>query len=165
MLEKKNVLENKVRNDLYQIILNTEGIHYKEIQRKSNKTNGVTSYHLDTLEKYGFVYTEKDGRYKRYFVNHKFDSERRSIICDLRRKTTGKIIHYLLKHKKVDRYKELATHLNITTSAVGVAIKKLKMDNIIKIHKDWQENKITINKELLPKIKKIVKELGEIKYD
>jgi DNA-binding MarR family transcriptional regulator len=63
----KAVLDNKTRYALHGLIMENPGMHYNEIIREFGLTNGVAAYHLDVLEREGFLRTIRDGTLKRFY--------------------------------------------------------------------------------------------------
>ena len=55
------------RRALYSQIFDAPGISYTELRDATNIRCGVLQYHLETLERAGFVESVKAGRYRRYF--------------------------------------------------------------------------------------------------
>lgn len=55
------------RRVLYSKIFEEPGICYTELQEKTGVRFGVLQYHLETLERAGFVESVKVGRFRRYY--------------------------------------------------------------------------------------------------
>ncbi len=66
-LKKDAVLDNKTRLALHGLIVENPGMHYNEIIREFSLTNGVAAYHLDVLEREGFLRSIRDGTMRRFY--------------------------------------------------------------------------------------------------
>ena len=66
-LKREEVLDHFVRGQIYGAIRTQPGANFTAIRRLLDLSNGTLSYHLNTLEAQGFVRSERDGLYKRFF--------------------------------------------------------------------------------------------------
>ncbi len=66
-LKKDDVLEHFVRVRIFGHIEANPGVHYSQIMVTLNLGNGVLAYHLDVLEREGFVRTRRQGMYKYFY--------------------------------------------------------------------------------------------------
>src|SRR5438094_9113255 len=67
-LKKEEVLDHFVRGQVFGVIKTEPGTHFTEIRDDLGLSNGTLSYHLRTLEVAGFIRSERDGMYKRFFA-------------------------------------------------------------------------------------------------
>jgi PKD repeat protein len=66
----KDILDNKTRHALLGIILTDPGIHYSAIREEFGLSNGQAAYHLNVLEREGFIRSARDGKLKRFYSAH-----------------------------------------------------------------------------------------------
>jgi len=66
-LHGEEVLDNESRGMIRGAIASDPGIHYSEILRRLEMTNGKAAHHLQTLEREGLIWSRSDGRYKRFY--------------------------------------------------------------------------------------------------
>ena len=66
-IKKHEVLDNKTRLAIHGLVVENPGMHYNEIIREFALTNGVAAYHLDVLEREGFVRSVRDGTLRRFY--------------------------------------------------------------------------------------------------
>ena len=66
-LHKEEVLDNEKRGMIRGAIASDPGIHYSEILRRLDMSNGNAAHHLQTLEREGIIWSRNDGRYKRFY--------------------------------------------------------------------------------------------------
>src|SRR2546422_667386 len=67
-LKKEEVLDHFVRGQVFGVIKTEPGTHFTEIRDNLGLSNGTLSYHLRTLEVAGFIRSEREGMYKRFFA-------------------------------------------------------------------------------------------------
>ncbi len=66
-IKKHEVLDNKTRLAIHGLVVENPGMHYNEIIREFDLTNGVAAYHLDVLEREGFIRSVRDGTLRRFY--------------------------------------------------------------------------------------------------
>jgi len=66
-IKKEEVLDHFLRGQVYGVIKTQPGSNFTTIRNLLSLSNGTLSYHLRTLESSGFVLSERDGLYKRFF--------------------------------------------------------------------------------------------------
>src|SRR6056297_694190 len=65
-----NVLNQRTRREIYELIRNNEGLHFRSICRNLGRKMGVVQYHVSVLEKHGLIRSVRDGRYKCFFADN-----------------------------------------------------------------------------------------------
>jgi predicted transcriptional regulator len=66
-IRKDDVLDHFVRGQIYGHILSHPGEHYNGIKQALQVNNGTLSHHLRTLEMQGYLKSQRDGTYKRFY--------------------------------------------------------------------------------------------------
>jgi hypothetical protein len=66
-IRREEVLDHFTRGRIYGMIESNPGVHYTLIKKKVGVGNGTLTYHLSTLEREGFIRSEWDGLYKRFY--------------------------------------------------------------------------------------------------
>ena len=66
-LHKEEVLDNETRGMIRGAIASDPGIHYSEILRRLDMSNGNAAHHLQTLEREDIIWSRNDGRLKRFY--------------------------------------------------------------------------------------------------
>lgn len=69
-LNKPDILDNDVRNRIYDIIRDNPGISAREVHRRSEQSWGTVVYHLRQLERHHLVVSRALGRTRNYYENH-----------------------------------------------------------------------------------------------
>jgi predicted transcriptional regulator len=65
--KKDEMLDHFVRGQIYGYIISHPGEHYNHIKSKLEVTNGTLSHHLRALEFQGYIKSQRDGTYKRFY--------------------------------------------------------------------------------------------------
>ncbi|MHA1265634.1 MAG: winged helix-turn-helix transcriptional regulator [Candidatus Helarchaeota archaeon] len=146
-------LNQSTRQQIYDVIAQNEGIHLREICRMLNKKMGVIQYHIYILESAKLINSMKDGRYKRFFVNHYDNPEHRTIIALLQRETTGKVLNLIYQQSIQGRsisHTTIAKELGSSNQALTWHIHKLEDAGIISILKRGSQKYYQINTNILP---------------
>ena len=66
-LHKEELLDNEKRGMIRGAIASDPGIHYSEILRRLDMSNGNAAHHLQTLQREGLIWSRNDGRFKRFY--------------------------------------------------------------------------------------------------
>ena len=130
--------EISTRRKIYEAIALNPGLHFREIQRRSNIPVGVLEYHLMVLEREGMIVSKIDGKYRRYFANTTMTIEERKIMGALRDTISRRIVIFLIEQVKV-KHSEIANHLKISPSTLSYHISKLMKYGIILKEIDGRE--------------------------
>jgi DNA-binding transcriptional ArsR family regulator len=134
-IERDSVLEHEKRDELYELIRATPGIHAHEIGEKAHIGWGTTVYHLKLLENHGLIVSKKSGRYKRFFVNTGEYTKKKDIYGALRNETAKSVADYVVNHPGTTQ-KELCAALGIQPSLASWHVEKLEGVELVKRVKD-----------------------------
>lgn len=120
-LKRKEVLDNNARYLLHGIIIDNPGIHYRALLREFGMSNGIAAYHLDVLEREGFIRSIRDGRLRRFYsVNVKVPQERR-----LPPEQLSARISRLVEEKPGISQKQIIEEMGLPRRVVGYHLKEL----------------------------------------
>ena len=67
-VRKDEVLDNSVRYLIHGHIIDNPGLHYKALLRELDLSNGLATYHLEVLEREGFIRSVRDGTLRRFYA-------------------------------------------------------------------------------------------------
>jgi len=126
MIEKNNILELETRRRIYNFILNNPGLHFRELQRKLNISEGTLKYHLKFLKKRDLITTNKTGRYINFFIKEKIGRKDKQIISLLQKENYRKIILYILFRgccNRTEISKEIGKHQNTIVFYINKLLK------------------------------------------
>jgi DNA-binding MarR family transcriptional regulator len=89
------VLDNDVRDNIYQYILDNPGINFSSLMRELELKNGTLSHHLRTLERERFLVSRREGAYRRFYPRGiRVEAEERNMLNPLQKS----ILDYIKKH-------------------------------------------------------------------
>ncbi len=150
-------LNQSTRQKIYEVIEQNEGIHLREICRALDKKMGVIQYHIYVLEGSNLISSMKDGRYKRFFVNHQDSPEERIVISLLHRETTGKVLNLIYKKNgKGISHTNIAKEIGSSSQAITWHIHKLEDAGIISTAKRGCQKYYQINPNYLPIVESLL---------
>lgn len=116
---------NEVRETLLQIIGDTPGLHFRELQRRTGLAVGQLEYHLYQLQKDGSIETRKDGKFLRYFSRMKGSEFERNISFYIRSRNGREVLARLM------RGNGKAEFITGKDSALIQTLEEMKNDSII----------------------------------
>ncbi|GEM_PF-4539836 len=137
-IERTEVLEHTKRDEIYELIRATPGIHAHEIGEKALIGWGTTVYHLKLLESHGLVVSKKSGRYKRFFVNTGEYTKKKDVYGALRNETAKRVAEFIVEHPGSSQ-KELCAAVGIQPSLASWHVEKLEGVGLVKRVKDGRQ--------------------------
>jgi DNA-binding MarR family transcriptional regulator len=66
-MRREQLLQHKVRSDIYNYVTKNPGIHYRGIMNELNLQMGVLTHHLNMLEQEQYIKSLQDGMYRRFY--------------------------------------------------------------------------------------------------
>ncbi|MBI2970981.1 MAG: winged helix-turn-helix transcriptional regulator [Candidatus Aenigmarchaeota archaeon] len=124
-------LELEVRKKIYDCIVNSPGIHFREIQRRTGTAVGNLDYHLHFLRKRGIIRAEQSAKLTRYYpMTKNWSEEEKQILSLLRQRNIRHIVLHLLTHRKA-MPRSLAEALGVSNSTMSWYLKQMTEKNVI----------------------------------
>ena len=133
-MDSSGFFNQSTRMQIYSMISESPGIHFREICGILGLSVGVVQYHLGLLVKRGFVKVRQDGRYKRYFQAEKYGEPEMRIISLLKHLTIRHIL--LALHANPHTHKELASTLGISSQALTWHMNRLTKTGFVEAVRD-----------------------------
>jgi DNA-binding transcriptional ArsR family regulator len=130
-IKKHEVLDNKTRLAIHGLVVENPGMHYNEIIREFALTNGVAAYHLDVLEREGFVRSVRDGTLRRFYSSNTKVPGGHKATPD---QTREQILEMITANPGINQ-KSLVHELGIGRTLVGYHLKTLNDVDYIEAHK------------------------------
>jgi len=137
-IERTEVLEHQKRDEIYELIRASPGIHAHEIGERATIGWGTTVYHLKLLENHGLVVSKKSGRYKRFFVNTGEYTKKKDVYGALRNETAKNVAQFIVDHPGCSQ-KELCAAVGIQPSLASWHVEKLEGVGLVKRVKDGRQ--------------------------
>lgn len=143
---KTRLLNQSTRMEIFNLVKNNPGIHFRGICDKLGLSVGVVQYHLNLLVSAGLLFVCIDGRYKRFFESSMFTETDIKIISLLRKETVRKILRTLLDDGAI-LHKGLVRKLGISSQALTWQMSQLKRTGLVKAVKEEKSVRYFLNEE------------------
>jgi predicted transcriptional regulator len=145
-------LNQTTRANIYTLVENNPGIHFRGICDSLMLSVGMVQYHTGILVAAGFLSVYSDGKMQRFFMKGKYSTREMKIVSLLRHQTRGNILRIISKNGAVT-HRELAQQLSITSQGLTWQIHRLEKEGVIKetendkklIYRINQENTTLVN--------------------
>ena len=138
-LRHDDILNNEIREDIYDFILENPGSHFRSILKELALSNGTLSHHLNTLEREDFIKSEKDGPLRRYYpkgrrlVGEVYD------LNDVQKKIMGSVA----KNPGITQ-KELAKAVGVSQPTAHYHLTALRNARLIELRREGKHQKCFI---------------------
>ncbi len=133
MVEAHEILDVRVRRDLYEFVRRNPGYHLREIARIRNLSITLADYHLRFLEKYELISSAMDGEYKRFFPRYlpgdrdaipALTDRQKSALGFLRQPVPVVVLSFLMERESAT-HKEILARTTVSGSTLSHHLKKL----------------------------------------
>lgn len=152
-------LGNEIRLRIFEYIKNNPGSRFINIIRKTSINRGTALYHLGVLEYFDLITRFKSGGHALYFQNSgMYSSQEKIVSLALQEPSQQNIITFLSKNEGATRG-EIAKALGLSGSTITWHTAILKKYDIVQTKKDGAKKKHYLNKEMLPILVKLKKNI------
>lgn len=117
-LARDVVLELEARRRIYEAVVQSPGLHFRELQRRMGSAYGALQYHIEFLVRHGLIVEEKDREYSRYFPANFRSVRERELMSLLRQESIRRILLHLLENPYC-RNKDLVEVLGLSASTIS----------------------------------------------
>jgi len=117
------------RDRIYSTIVQNPGLHFREIQRRTNIATGALQYHIDYLKKKNFVREEKQGKFSHFYSlqNQHVDS---GLMNLLRQESVRRIVLFLMNRRRAT-LPIISKNVLLSLSTTSFHMQKLLLSNIV----------------------------------
>jgi len=137
------------RDKIYSQIVQSPGLHFREIQRRTDIATGALQYHLDYLKKKNFIFEKKEGKFSRFYCAQDKGQVNSSLMNLLRQDQVRKIAIVLLQ-KRMLSFVSLKKMTGMTSSTAAFHLQKLVDAGVVELKKSRGKEFYSIkNKEPL----------------
>ena len=143
LLVKKSALDLDARRELFELISNYPGLHFREILRRVNMSSSNVSYHLQYLLKRDIVVEVADGKLKRYYIKGKIDHAEKVVLSILRSEIPRGIVLFLLLNPDM-LYHDILDNFDLEPSRLSYYLKKLVDSGIVTQTKEGRSHRYTV---------------------
>jgi len=130
LIRKEELLKLEIRRQVYQFILKYPGFHFRELSRKLKIPKTTLAFHLNLLEKRGFIVFKSEDRYSRFYVTKNFGRLEKKVIHILRQETPRNIVLYIGWLASASQA-ELSRELELTAKTIEKHLKRLVAIGIV----------------------------------
>jgi predicted transcriptional regulator len=117
------------RDRIYSTIVQSPGLHFREIQRRTNIATGALQYHIDYLKKKSFIREEKEGKFSRFYsLNSEVKDSK--LMNLLRQESVRKIILYLMNKRRASLH-SIAENVSLGLSTTSFHLQKLVLGGVV----------------------------------
>ncbi len=135
----EDALAIEARRRIYDALLASPGIYFREMQRQLDVPTGALEYHLNYLEGKGMILASKGKGYTRYFVKDSLSERERKVMGALRSKNDRAVLMYLLINP-CSGYEEIMEKCAMSRTSVAEAISRLTGMNLVGESRDERRN-------------------------
>lgn len=133
----EKALQLEVRRKIYDVVERSPGLHFREVQRRTNLAVGSLQYHLDYLQKHHILRTQTEGKFVRYYSvrgpqvgEGPQHTTGQTTMAFLRHESTRKIILFLLQQKRANN-ERIAEEIQLSPSTTSWHLDKLVEANVL----------------------------------
>ena len=152
----KNLEEAMVlspRDRIYSTISQNPGLHFREVQRRTNIATGALQYHVDYLKKKNLIREQKEGKFSRFYPvgGEQVNS---TIMNLLRQESVRRIVLFLLNRRRAT-LQSIAAEVQLSPSTTNFHLQKLLAAQIV-IQKSMNGKTYFLIKEKEPVLEVLV---------
>jgi predicted transcriptional regulator len=136
-LARSELLDNERRDEVNKLILESPGIALSDIAQRTGLGWGTTVYHLDRLERAGFVASESHAGRRCYFPVGTLPREARPMLGALQQETTRSVAQFVATRPGATQT-ELCEGLGLSASAASKQVSKLESAGLVRRERDWK---------------------------
>ncbi len=125
---------SSIRDIILRTITENPGLHFRELQRRTNAATGQLQYHLYQLEKDRTIIKRTDGNLVRYFSNNSGTEMERALLYHMRTRDTARIISSLITGPKKMSY--FYSSRRSRRELIKQKIQELENDNLLEEYQD-----------------------------
>ncbi len=127
-------IELETRREIFDLITDFPGLHFREILRRLDISSGSLNYQLNYLVKHDILVSIKDGNLKRYYIVGKIKGREKRILGCLRNETARGLVLYLMLNP-YSQFNEIAIKFDLAPSKLAYHLNKLVEKDIIEKQK------------------------------
>ena len=143
-LSLEDVLENKNRDTIIDLVLNEPGIHFNELLRRTELAAGNLVWHLDILETYKVIGKKRVGKFIAYFPYYQKNPISNIDLKLSKSKLTLEILEMI--ENEPGLWNSLITKkLKVDHKTIFYHVNKLKELNLIRFQKEGRKKKFFPN--------------------
>ena len=131
-IKKEEVLNNKIRQNIHNRILANPGENFGTIKNALELNNGAVIHHLSRLEKEGFIKSQRDGMYRRFYPN----GTRLPDVVEIQEE-----IRRAIQRNEGITQSEIAIKIGVSRQVVNYHVKLMIKNGTVRLQKNGRESK------------------------
>ena len=155
-LVKENILDNQLREEIYNYIKSNAGTNINEIMKVHSIGSNHALWHLDFLEKFQFIRDERISNQKVYF-KFDLDSQYDNIQFYLRNDRVQRMIELMGKSESSLSPTKISKILKMNYNTAKKYLEVLRDLNIVKIFGDNKSKSYSLNHENYTEVLEVLK--------
>jgi len=135
LVDLDDALALGAREKIYRTISKNPGLHFRELQRRTDLATGSLQYHLEYLTKKHFVKIAKQGKFVRYYnTRGEQFGEDETLMNLLRQESLRKIVLFLFTKKSATN-PTIAAAIGLSPSTISWHLNKLVSNDVVSVRK------------------------------
>jgi predicted transcriptional regulator len=123
------------RRRLFEIVRNSPGVHFRELQRLAKMPTGTFEYNLSQLVKSGAVEEHADGGYVRYYPSLQFSPADKAMLSSMRQEIPRGVVLWLIQHPR-SMHKDILSAFSFTAPTLTYHLKRLVSSGVLLAEKE-----------------------------
>ncbi|HVM46030.1 MAG TPA: MarR family transcriptional regulator [Candidatus Thermoplasmatota archaeon] len=136
-LARTELLDHERRDRVFQLVRDRPGISLSDVAQETGLAWGTAVYHLDRLERGGFVASERSGGRRCYFPVGAVPKDARVHLGTLQQETTRSVASFVVERPGATQT-ELAAALGMSASAASKQVSKLESVGLVRREREWK---------------------------
>lgn len=128
-------LELETRRRLFEIVTESPGVHFRELQRLAKMPTGTLEYSLSCLVKSGIVEEQAEGGYLRYYPSLKFSAADKAMLSSMRQEIPRGVVLWLVQHPR-STHKDILSAFTFTAPTLTYHLKRLVASGVLATEKE-----------------------------
>jgi len=117
------------RDKIYATISKNPGLHFREVQRRTDIATGALQYHLDYLKKKNLIREQKEGKFSRFYpIGGEQVNE--TLMNLLRQESVRKIVLFLMNRRKAT-LQNISKEIGLSPSTTNFHLQKLLVAQVV----------------------------------
>ena len=117
------------RDRIYSTVAKNPGLHFREIQRRTQIATGAMQYHIDYLKKKNLIREEKEGKFSRFYALQT-NVANTKLMNLLRQDSVRRIVLFLMNRRRAT-LPTIAKNVQLGLSTTSFHMQKLTLSEIV----------------------------------
>ena len=119
-----------IRQNIYNLIVDSPGLHFRELQRRTKMATGCLQYHLEYMKNRALLSTINDGQYLRFYPDLSISMEERRVLEFARLQSTRHILIYIMENGN-SSHEIIVKNIDLSPSTISWHLKKLVKAKVV----------------------------------